>query len=328
MKAIALILAFLPTLAAAEALPKLKIEPESITVSGVSSGAFMAVQLQVALSARIRGTASVAGGIYWCAEGDRNKSQMQCMIAPGNIDPARHIQKAKDEAAKGTIDSLDNLSKTKVYLFQSKSDLIIRPESLDKLQKFFAEFVPDTRMRVRIDERAAHGFPTASFGNPCSQMGLPWMLNCSLDLAGEILAEFYGTLAPAKDPDSGNLVAFDQTLYAEKSAGLLAEGHAYIPKACREGESCRLHIALHGCQMNPDFIGDAFRAHAGFNGWAEQNRIVVLYPAAAKSAENPFACWDWFGYTGQDYVLKSGRQILAIQKMIDAIAGVNSNGHH
>lgn len=308
---------------AAPALPPLNILPDSITVSGVSSGAYMAVQMQVAFSARIRGAASIAGGIYWCAEGDKSKSQGQCMGSPAQIQPARYIQKARDEAAKGTIDPVENLAKTKIYLFQSKSDFIIRAGAVEKLQKFFGEFVPATRMRTRLEEKAAHGFPTLNYGNPCNQLGPPWMINCNLDIAGEILGEFYGSLTdPAlEEADPASLVAFDQNLYADKSAMMMPEGHAYIPKACREGADCRLHVVFHGCQMNTDYLGDKFRVNAGYNRWAEKNRIVVLYPNAAKSTENPYGCWDWFGFTGPDYVLKSGRQMLALQKMIDAIAG-------
>jgi poly(3-hydroxybutyrate) depolymerase len=40
-----------------------------ITVSGLSSGAFMAVQMHVANSATIRGAGVFAGGPYYCAKG-------------------------------------------------------------------------------------------------------------------------------------------------------------------------------------------------------------------------------------------------------------------
>ena len=40
-----------------------------ITISGLSSGAFMAVQMHVANSATIRGAGVFAGGPYYCAKG-------------------------------------------------------------------------------------------------------------------------------------------------------------------------------------------------------------------------------------------------------------------
>jgi len=41
---------------------------KKVSVSGVSSGAYMAVQLQVAYSETFMGVGSVAGGPYFCAE--------------------------------------------------------------------------------------------------------------------------------------------------------------------------------------------------------------------------------------------------------------------
>ena len=41
-----------------------------VTVSGISSGAYAAVQAHVALSSTIAGAAAVAGGPYHCAEGN------------------------------------------------------------------------------------------------------------------------------------------------------------------------------------------------------------------------------------------------------------------
>lgn len=46
------------------------VDPNTVTVAGVSSGGFMAVQLQVAFSKSIFGTAVFAGGPYYCAQDD------------------------------------------------------------------------------------------------------------------------------------------------------------------------------------------------------------------------------------------------------------------
>src|SRR3712207_3357206 len=44
------------------------IDPDRITVSGLSSGAYMAVQLGVAYSSSFRGVGVIAGGPYGCAQ--------------------------------------------------------------------------------------------------------------------------------------------------------------------------------------------------------------------------------------------------------------------
>ena len=66
--ALAALLAAPPAVAAE--LPELKIDLAQTTVSGISSGAFMAVQLGVAHSASVRGVAATAGGPYFCALDD------------------------------------------------------------------------------------------------------------------------------------------------------------------------------------------------------------------------------------------------------------------
>ena len=68
---------------------------------------------------------------------------------------------------------------------------------------------------------------------------------------------------------------------------------------------------------------------AGFNAWADTNRVIVLYPQTAArwfwlppwQPYNPLACWDWWGYVSGDdsYVTKSGRQIKVIKAMLDAL---------
>lgn len=318
MKLLLFLLALSSGARAADTLPRLNLS--DVSVSGISSGAFMAVQMGVAHSKLIRGVASTAGGIYWCAEGDKNKSLTQCMSSPQQQDPKRNIDKARSESEKGAIDSVENLKSQRVYLYQSEKDFIIRPESVDKLAEFYKAFSTEN-LEVHKVKEGAHGFPTKNYGNPCSQMGSPWILKCGVDHAGDILKYFYGELAEPASGESAaaNLQSFDQNAYGAAGALLYPSGKIYIPSACRKGEACRLHIAFHGCQMNPDFIQDKFAEHAGFNEWAESNHIVVLYPYSAKSADNPYACWDWFGFTGQDYVLKSGKQIAAIAKMIEAL---------
>ena len=51
-------------------------------------------------------------------------------------------------------------------------------------------------------------------------------------------------------------------------------------------------------------IGDVFAVHAGYNGVAEVNNIIVLYPQVVKTLlTNPQGCWDW--YICNDYFVTS-----------------------
>jgi poly(3-hydroxybutyrate) depolymerase len=123
---------------------------------------------------------------------------------------------------------------------------------------------------------------------------------------------------------SGELRAFDQARYA--TGGMLVsmedEGFVFVPKDCAAGRPCRLHAAFHGCRQGSGFVGQAFARDAGYNRWADANRIVVLYPQAAKSLVwpfNPQGCWDWWGYSGANYASRDGLQLRAVHRMLRAL---------
>jgi hypothetical protein len=88
-----------------------------------------------------------------------------------------------------------------------------------------------------------------------------------------------------------------------------------------------VHIALHGCKQNFDTIHDHYTQHAGYNEWADTNRLIILYPQTivgnpatdAFTPVNPFGCWDWWGYTNFNYAVKAGRQISTIKAMLDRL---------
>jgi poly(3-hydroxybutyrate) depolymerase len=101
------------------------------------------------------------------------------------------------------------------------------------------------------------------------------------------------------------------------------EGYVFVPGECEkdQGARCRVHIALHGCKQDAGDIGRLYVDDAGYNAWADANRIIVLYPQTSAQALNPQACWDWWSYIAHDdsYVTKSGRQIQALKAMLDAL---------
>jgi poly(3-hydroxybutyrate) depolymerase len=78
--------------------------------------------------------------------------------------------------------------------------------------------------------------------------------------------------------------------------------------------------------MNELFLCDIttgmqFVKYAGFNEWAESNRIIILYPQTTKSdfvPYNPKGCWDWWGYTGLDYATKFAPQLVTVQNIVSS----------
>jgi len=119
-----------------EALPQLGIDVKQTSVSGLSAGAYMAGQLQVAHSSQIIGAALVAGGPYGCAESGfesllpaaaRNTTQALegCMSdklrSEGIPNVTALAERAKALAKDGKIDPLEGLKSDKVYLFSGSA---------------------------------------------------------------------------------------------------------------------------------------------------------------------------------------------------------------
>jgi hypothetical protein len=79
-------------------------DPKQVSISGLSSGAAMALQYAVAHSSSIVGVGSIAGPSWGCAEGDLARAMQVCLKGEGAPQPktdyARHL------AAAGKIDSL------------------------------------------------------------------------------------------------------------------------------------------------------------------------------------------------------------------------------
>ena len=146
------------------------------------------------------------------------------------------------------------------------------------------------------------------------------------DQAGALLGHIYGSLVPPSTQSLGRFLAFDQTPYMsdDSSIGLAATGTVYVPAACEESGDCRIHIAFHGCAQNEAAVGDAFTKQTGFARWADTNRLIVLFPQTKTSALNPQGCWDWWGYTGRNFLTKEAPQIRAVRRMLVALADKRS----
>jgi poly(3-hydroxybutyrate) depolymerase len=219
-----------------------------------------------------------------------------------------------------------------VFLFSGRRDTFVPATVVEAVQTFYRAFDDGEQIAFVTNVDAAHAMVTAAFGNACGTSEPPYISACGYDLAGAALKHIYPSLDSPKVAN-GNLFAFSQTEFvkAGEPHGLAPQGYAYVPLECGRGARCRLHIAFHGCLQNADTVGDAFYRHAGYNEWAEANRIVVLYPQAAAVTErvagakldwpNPQGCWDWWGFTGKDFARKNGPQIAAIDAMINRLAG-------
>jgi poly(3-hydroxybutyrate) depolymerase len=314
-------------------LPALKIDASSVTVSGLSSGGYMATQLHVAWSSVFKGAGVIAAGPYYCAQGLAAFAQSRCLTHDNAPPVPTLVSTAKAWAAAGRIDPTSNLAASKVWLFAGAKDSVVVPALGADLKRFYAAFVPAASIVLRDDVPAEHGMPTDDFGSACGHRGLPFVNDCDFDGAGELLRHLIGALQPRNDGAlKGRFVEFDQHEFIAAGQGMAPTGRLFVPTDCTPSASCRLHVVLHGCGQNVESMGDVYVQRTGYNRWADTNRIVVLYPQTSNDALN--ACWDWWGYTGADYAQKSGPQIGAIVAMVQRLVGAKGvcsetlNGWH
>jgi poly(3-hydroxybutyrate) depolymerase len=76
-----------------------------------------------------------------------------------------------------------------------------------------------------------------------------------------------------------------------------------------------------GCEQNRDQVEMIFIKGSGFARWADANCFVILFPqVSANPLLHPTGCWDWCGYTGEDYLTKDDPQIAAIWRMVERLA--------
>ncbi len=342
----------------AEKLGSYPVDPGKVSISGISSGAFMANQFHIAHSALIMGAAMVAGGLYACAvdgiEGDHLRAldalaTGPCMSQPDGLESVGTYKARVEEfARRGWIDPLEGLKGDRVYLFTGLADKVVNPETVHRAAQLYASLgVANEDLKLVDGDRftgkgAGHSWVTVDYGGPCEANATPYIDACGYDQAEDILHHIYGDLKPRSRSLSGKFVEFDQAEFAPRGRpvenGLNEVGYLYVPKACEPGSDakCALHVALHGCLQSAELLGDVFYKNVGLNEWADANDIIVLYPQShSVSSEdfttkkltdpfeiNPAGCWNWFGYSYDDhYPLKEGVQVTAIHDMIRHVMG-------
>ena len=305
---------------AAVNLPALNIDTTQTTVSGLSAGGYMAVQLHVAYSATFKkGAGVVAGGPFYCAQGSVVTATGACMASPAGIAVSSLVTNTNNWGSQGLIDPVANLQSSKLYLFSGTLDSAVKPGVMDALKTYYNSFVPAANVVYKKDIAAEHAMITDDYGSACSVKATPYINDCNFDVAGAILAQLYGGLNPrnANALAAGNFVQFNQSQFIT-GHGMATTGWAYVPAACTTGTQCRLHVVLHGCKQNETDVQQQYVKNTGYNRWGDTNNIVMLYPQTSTAATN--SCWDWWGYDSANYAKKSGPQMLAIKAMVDQMS--------
>ena len=293
----------------ANPLLKLNIDPEKVTVSGISAGGQMAHQLHVAYPDMFSGVGIIAGGPFGCAEGSLATAMTRCMgSVNGELPLTRYIEEIKTATANGKLGKTSLMTDDLVWIFHGALDTTVAEELSVATVDIYSDFVPVGNIHYVNDIEVAHTFPTVDQGNECTSTASPFIGACDYDAAGELLQHLYGQLeAPSKEQTTELI---ETILPGAADAGLLETAYLYVPTACyKPGKSCRAHLVLHGCAQSTAQLGKVFMQQSGYLSWAEANNIVLAFPQVAAAVVNPIACWDWWGYTGASYRWRDGVQM-------------------
>ena len=230
---------------AAEKLPKLGAALSQTSVSGLSSGAFMASQFEVAHAENVVGAGIVAGGPFACAETatarlfpywltgvaqNAIQAAQQCMQTTlGEPDAAKLFARAKELADDGEIDPLPALAKHNVYLYSGDEDSTVSRPVVEAAKRFYElAGVPEANLTY-VRGSGGHAFITEEGGAACGLSEPPFVSDCDYDQARAILGWIYGPLKPASAKAQGAFIVFEQGEFAGDGGGLADEGVVYGP---------------------------------------------------------------------------------------------------
>lgn len=302
----------------AQPLPSFTVKPNGNSISGLSSGAFMTVQLHVAHSKSFVGAGVIAGGPYRCVESFRGSAmgaedayvmnaEYICMapltpaMAPNG---ARLAKTAHDTAKAGLIDPVSHLHKQSVYIFTGTADEVVHQTVVRSTRDFYEALgVPPQNIQFVGDVAAGHCIFTDHVEDSPLDANRPPYINYGGRMQShDILRHIYDrdgfTLNDPKAP-AGELMRFDQNPFVDgsaQSASMEPVGFVYIPRSVLEGgEAKGVHIVLHGCKQGYGYIeyvnglpaisaqppfGPRYVRGAGYNEMGESNDLIMLYPQA------------------------------------------------
>jgi predicted peptidase len=332
----------------ADEAPKLagyQADLSQTSVSGLSSGAFMTAQFHVAYSDLLVGAGIIAGGPFYCVGSyDTNPNKFlllatsMCMNPLTNSvgpDGERLWKKAKKFAQENKIADLKNLKDDKVYIFSGSNDKTVKTIVVDEVEDFYrAAGVPPENIKYNNNINAGHAIIVESAKVECPDTDSPFINDCDFMQSHQILAHIYGQLNPPADSNklSGKIIEFDQSEFIDaENTSMSKEAYVYVPKVC-ETETCKVHVAIHGCRQGAAVIGDTYYTTTGYNEIADTNKIIVLYPQVEPSQSIPFnpkGCWDFWGYSSADpehptFYTRESPQMKAIVGMLKRLAEPSS----
>jgi predicted peptidase len=152
---------------AANDLSKLNPKPNSslnlestLTVSGLSSGGYMANQFHMAHAEKIKGAGILAAGPYFCSEDSLVTAEQQCLDKEGSKPPVADLLAiAQARAKQQRLADLTELQDDSIWIFHGTQDKLVTQSVTDALVNFYQELVPSKNIAYVNNLASGHGFP-------------------------------------------------------------------------------------------------------------------------------------------------------------------------
>lgn len=295
-----------------------------VSISGVSSGAAMAVQYAVAHSGTITGVGSIAGPGWGCAEGKVSRAINICMCGRDDITPEYNFARIFAASNAQNIDPLiDGKPRAlkRSYVFQSAADATVVEKSGQAGAAFLNAFighapVVDQGNPGDDSNHAGHGIVSPDGTDSCRANGndRTYVRHCGADdTAGKLFLALFGDGKPydaskrVEHIPESEVWEFDQQRIVDavkKKASTISADSFYWFFPAESDRRENLDLARNGyiyvpppcrqadskCRVHIALHGckqDAknFALTAGYNNWAEYYKTIVVYPAVQQPAQ-------------------------------------------
>jgi hypothetical protein len=132
--------------AAVVAPPKYNVDIRQTSVSGLSSGGFMAVQFDVGYSSFLKGAGIIAGGPYDCAQGSLTTALQPCMAANGSTNVSTLIGITEQNARNQAIDPTSGLASHTIWMFSGTADSVVKQSVMNDLRTYYSHYISNTKI--------------------------------------------------------------------------------------------------------------------------------------------------------------------------------------
>jgi predicted esterase len=304
------------------------VDPLSTTISGLSSGGAMAMQLHVTYSGSIHGAGIIAGIPFSCGKGGLIEAT-KCLSNPEELNVDQLVANINTLASAGQLDGPINLNGDKAFVFNGALDETVKLGVGLKVKELYERY--GVQVDANFELNANHGYPTNnSYGAPCDEISptTQFINNCRYNAAYHTLNYLYNEnlVEPTGSVElSGYFDLFDQAEFGASSAiSMDVLGFVYVPSHCVDKtKTCKFHIVLHGCMQSRTYYGtgDILPRMSGYLEVAELNDIILIFPQTIANilVGNPNACWDWWGYLNPNFLTRNGAQMQVIFKMMQRV---------